>query len=497
MLILKKFTKKYGMKHLVFAILITVIQLNGLGQDQQLTQWVNDFSSAQSLNHGSVSIAIRDKDGVIIAGKNQETSLPTASTAKLFSTASALEILGPDYKAKTRLYIEGDITKEGELNGNIWIRGGGDPSLGSKYFHDDEDRLTFLAQWAEKIKAHGIKKINGAVIADASEFGYVSAPDSWTWNDMGNYYGASPSGLTVMDNTLEYHFKTSNYQGGKTEITEIQPPIDGLKIINEVTSENIKYDNSYIYGAPFSLDRIATGSLPMGRSDFVVKGSLPDPELAIAQMLAEELLSKGVTTSELAKAKRQFHDLKIDYSQMKLIHTETGASIQEIITLTNFKSINLFAEHLLCLIAYENGQIGSVNNGVKFSMNYWKGRINTDGLNLTDGSGLSRSNGISASHLTALLHYMNTTSKYKDLFYKSLPVSGESGTLKSLCKGQKGEGKIHAKSGTMNRIKSYAGYIESGSGKHYTFAIITNNFEGSVSGIKREMEVLLNSISGL
>lgn len=483
------------MKHLVLLILLVVTQINVFSQDKQLEEWVNEFASSSTLSNGSVSIVIRDQNGEIVAEKNAATSLPTASTAKLFSTASALEILGPDYKAKTRIYVEGNITPEGELNGNIWIRGGGDPSLGSKYFNDDDERMQFLKEWAKVIKENGIKKINGGIITDASAFGYVSAPDDWTWNDMGNYYGAAPSGLTLLDNIVEYHFKTSSYEGGQTELLETVPAIEGLNIINKVTSENIKYDNCYIYGAPYSLDRIATGGLPMGRSDFVVKGSIPDPELALARWLDQELMIKGIHTSELPKGKRQFSQVNVDYSKMKLIHTEYGATIQDIITLTNHMSINLFAEHLICLVAYENGEIGSVHNGVNYCLNYWKNKINTDGLYLMDGSGLSRSNGISASHLTDLLHYMKTKSKFKSEFYESLPVSGESGTLKSLCRNEKGHGRIHAKSGTMQRIKSYAGYIESSSGHQFTFAVIANNFDGSVSGIKREMEYLFNKIS--
>lgn len=485
------------MKHLFLLILLLTGTFIIHGQSKQLDQWINDFASEAVFSHASVSITLRDENGSIIGGKNSETALPTASTAKLFSTASALEILGPDYKAKTRIYIDGVISEDGILNGNVWIRGGGDPTLGSKYFGKEEDRLKFLKDWITALKNKGVKKINGAVIADASEFGYISAPDAWAWNDMGNYYGASPSGLTFADNTLEYHFKTSNYQGGKTEITRISPEINGLQIINQVTSENIKFDNCYVYGAPFSTVRIATGSLPMGRSNFVVKGSLPDPELSLGELLYDELLVYGITTSEPVKSRRQYPEMKVDYNKLTLVHTETGRSIQEIITLTNHKSINLYAEHLLCLIAYEKGKTGSVNEGVKYCMDYWKGKINTEGLYLTDGSGLSRSNGISSSHLSELVYYMNSKSRYKDQFYASLPISGESGTLKSLCNGQKAHGKFHAKSGTMNRIKSYAGYIESASGKQYSFAIIVNNFEGSVSGVKSKMEVLLNNISSL
>lgn len=485
------------MKRFALLILLLFIGIETYAQKERVENYVSEFVNDQDFDHASISITIRDHDGNIIGGENSYTSLPSASTAKLFATASALEILGPDYKAKTRIYIEGEVSSEGILNGNIWIRGGGDPTLGSKYFSDASQKDKFINEWVKAISAKGIKGIKGAVIADASEFGYLSTPDAWTWNDMGNYYGAGPSGLTVFDNTVEYHFKTNKYNGGSSEITEFSPPVPGLRVINNVTSANISYDNSYIYGAPYSLDRIATGSLPMGRSEYIVKGSLPDPELTVGELLYDALLDEGITCQEITRSMRTMPNLKPSYDKMTLIHTEYGKTLKEIIKLTNYKSINLFAEHLVCLIAYEKGMIGSVNNGIEYISNYWKSKIDTKGLYLTDGSGLSRSNGISSSHLTDLLQYMQDKSKYAKEFYASLPVSGESGTLRSLCRNEKGHGKIHAKSGTMNRIKSYAGYIESSTGKHFTFAVIVNNFEGSVSSVKKNMEVLFNGLSTL
>lgn len=497
MLILQKFNKNNSMKGFALLILLLFIGIETYSQKEEVEKFVSEFVNDHDLHHASISITIRDHDGNIIGGENNYTSLPTASTAKLFATASALEILGSDYKAKTRVYVEGEITSEGILNGNIWIRGGGDPTLGSKYFNDASKKDDFIDEWVKAISSKGIKGIKGAVIADASEFGYLSTPDAWTWNDMGNYYGAGPSGLTVFDNTVEYHFKTNKYSGGTSEITKISPPVIGLRVINNVTSANISYDNSYIYGAPYSLDRIATGSLPMGRSDFIVKGSLPDPELTVGELLYDALLDKGITCQEGVRPMRSMPEVKPDYTKMSLVHTQYGQPLQEIIKLTNYKSINLFAEHLVCLIAYEKGMVGSVNNGIDFISNYWSSKIDTKGLYLTDGSGLSRSNGISSAHLTDLLQYMHNKSKYSKEFYASLPVSGESGTLKSLCKNETGHGRIHAKSGTMNRIKSYAGFIESSTGKHFTFAIIVNNFEGSTSNIKHKMEILFNKLSAL
>ena len=97
---------------------------------------VKSFAGKVGMEHASISIHVIDlSDGSVVAKYNPERTLPTASTAKLFSTGTALDILGPKHKAETRIYIDGNIDSNGVLNGNIWIRGGGDASIGSTYFN--------------------------------------------------------------------------------------------------------------------------------------------------------------------------------------------------------------------------------------------------------------------------------------------------------------------------------------------------------------------------
>jgi D-alanyl-D-alanine carboxypeptidase/D-alanyl-D-alanine-endopeptidase (penicillin-binding protein 4) len=157
------------------------------------------------------------------------------------------------------------------------------------------------------------------------------------------------------------------------------------------------------------------------------------------------------------------------------------------------RSVNLFAEHMLNLIGYEKRKNGSTSTGLSVLENYWSSRINTDGLYINDGSGLSRSNAISAAHFTQLLKYMHS-STYAEEFKNSLPVAGVSGTLKSVCNGQAAHGKLRAKSGSMTRIKSYAGFIETTSGQTLAFALIVNNFDGSSNTLKQKMESLFNQM---
>ena len=456
----------------------------------ELNKFVNDTKHA----HASVSVNVIDiETNKTIISHNPKLRLATASTAKLFSTSTALEVLGKDFRAKTRMYYDGNIDSMGVLHGNIWIRGGGDPSFGSKYFPKEKP---VFDEWVNAIKKLGIKKIDGAIIGDASEFDYNGAPDGWSWSDLGNYYGAGASGLTIHDNLIELHFKTSSKVGRVSRITKTVPVVPGLKFKNYVLSSQKRGDNSYIYGAPFSLDRFITGTLPVSNNDFIVKGSLPDPELQFANELFIAINNQSIAINAGYKAIRTIdrEKFKNDYSKMVLIHTHKGEKLIDILKITNHKSINLYAEHMLYLISHQKNNFGSIEGGLKIIQSKWSEEKGFHGLKVKDGSGLSRTNAISSENYTTLLYWMNL-SKKAESFFSTLPVAGKSGTLKSLCKGQSGQGKVFAKSGTMSGIKSYAGYIHSVSGKKYAFALIVNNHLGSTREVKRKMGLLLNKLS--
>jgi D-alanyl-D-alanine carboxypeptidase/D-alanyl-D-alanine-endopeptidase (penicillin-binding protein 4) len=158
------------------------------------------------------------------------------------------------------------------------------------------------------------------------------------------------------------------------------------------------------------------------------------------------------------------------------------------------RSINHFAEQLVCLISYKKNGDGAYEKGMKEIERHWAQKIDSKGLFLKDGSGLSRTNGVSAYHFCELLRAMELSTQ-KDVFLASLPVSGKSGTLFNLCRNQPGQGKVTAKSGTMARIKSYSGYVLTQSGNRLAFAIILTNFSGTSSGAGSWIEKILNQLA--
>lgn len=480
----------------IVSIILLLLFSQSLNAQTRLELAKNVLLSDPELAHASIGLCVIDMStGQKIIENNATTVLPPASTVKLFATASAIEMLGTSYQPSTRIYASYPINSSGKIEGNLFIRGGGDVSLGSRYYNADGKENTFIQKWVDSLYSLGLRSIQGDVIGDGSEFGYKGAPDGWNWADMGNYYGAGPSGLPIYDNMLRYYFKVAGSVGSTAELIKTFPFVEGLQFKSYIYGRKGGGDNSYIYGAPYSLDRFGTGYLPVKSNPFVVKSTLPDPELQFAIEFYNALKAKGISISGKAKAARKenLSSAAIRYSSYTLLYAHKGASVSSIAYWTNMKSVNLFAEELVCWIGYKTAGDGSTETGLRKVKGYWNSRINTSGLFLTDGSGLSRSNAVSPQHFCELLRYMHTSSNAK-AFKETLPIAGVSGTLSTVCYNQAAHGKIRAKSGTMKRIKAYAGYAETNSGKQLAFAIILNNYSCTSEGALAKIEKVMNAM---
>jgi D-alanyl-D-alanine carboxypeptidase/D-alanyl-D-alanine-endopeptidase (penicillin-binding protein 4) len=478
----------YGFFVLIFNVLFVFSQNN-------VEKSILIFASESVNKSSAISFLARDvQNGEKIAEYNPLNPITSASTTKLFSTATAFELLGKDKKSVTRIYLKGKVDADGVLHGDIWIRGGGDVSLGSRFFSEPARELDFLNAWSDSLILKGIKKIDGAIIADASEFGYKGVPDGWNEADIGNYYGAGAGGLNFFDNTIKLYFKTGA-AGAKTQLVDVFPKVPGLNISNYVLSANVAEDNSYVHGLPFSLERKATGKLPVNQNKYLVKGSMPDPEFLIAHEFVRVINLKGIAVLNGAKSLRINKLEKPSYNNdFKLLFQQESKTVKDIAYWTNLKSVNLFAEGLLNWIGYFSNGNGSTESGLKVMMDFWTNKINTNGLIIKDGSGLSRLDAISAMHFCELLKYMYSSDNYLD-FRATLPIAGQTGTIRNLCKGGAGEGRVYAKSGTINNVKAYSGYVDSKSGKKIAFAFIVNNFNCSSSVITSKMENVLNALA--
>lgn len=477
-----------------FAFLLILWLTNGLyGQTVQelLTQYLNDPHISKAQN-SVLAIDLNTGDTLLNFQSNLATI--TASTTKVFSTAMALELLGLDHRFSTECYLEGTV-KDSVLKGNVWIRGLGDVSFGSRYFHAEGEEGKGFTELVQMIKEQGIRSIEGFIYIDGSAFGYEGTPRGWSAWDAGNYYGAFPAGLNFYDNSVNYFFATGK-PGRKARFLYAYPKQTQLQLQHNILSAKVKGDNSNIQGEAYNQFRLATGKLPSYQSSFRVRGSVADPELNFADAFGNACITGGLIPARGVVSVRSRNITIPDYDALVKVAKIEGRTVGEIVQWTNGKSVNFFAEGLLNGVAYQYTGCGSNSNGLKVYRQYLASRMDTAGLKLFDGSGLSRDNRISASHLCSILSYVYRSNFY-DAFKNSLPVAGKSGTIKDLCLGQAGENRVSAKSGTMTGIKSYAGYVNTVSGRTLVFTLISSGYTCPQSHVKNLMQGLLNGLAAL
>lgn len=400
-------------------------------------------NNRSNLDHAIVGIyAIHTETGEVLLDKNSHISLTPASCMKVVTTAAALHVLGEATRFETELEYDGFIDQDNTLRGNLYIRGGGDPCLGSDRISGALSWKEQVDVWADAVRNLGIERIEGKVIGDAGKWEKALAVPSWSWEDLGNYYGAGACALSFHENCYSLIFGPGSDLGERGSILRTEPPLPLLLLENEVTIGPAgSGDRACIYGSEFSPIQFIRGTIPASVEEFAIRGSLPDPAGSAANLLSQQLERNGISL------KRQ--DLTPQNNRVSF-HTTYSPTVGEIIHSTNRQSINLYAEHLL----KEMGE-GSTTSGVQAVTSFWHFQgIDLAGFHMVDGSGLSRKNLITTKQLVEILVKMKKSSFFS-LFFESLPEK---------------EGRVRAKEGTMSLVKGCAGYTD-----NIAFAILVNN----------------------
>jgi serine-type D-Ala-D-Ala carboxypeptidase/endopeptidase (penicillin-binding protein 4) len=472
------------MKKNILIILLSFLLLPVFSQEKAFKSFLAD----SVMQHAAVSFLIMDSDsGKIVFEHNSGKSLIPASVMKLITTSAALELLGPDHTFKTSIGYTGKISRLFKtLDGNIIIKGGGDPSLGSINF--EEYYAGFTDKWITELQKLRIKDVTGRVITDDSYFDYLPVPAKWLWEDAGNYYGAGAYGLSIFDNTYEIHLSVST-DTTQLFITGITPAECRFEFSNWLTAAGTA-DKGYVFAAPYSTNGWLAGTLPSNLKDFTLKASIADPPLIMSKLIDQKLRDAGITVkNEPSTARLIQSPIK---AEVRTISEITSPPLDEIIEVLNHESVNLYAEHLVKEIGKVYGKSGSTEKGIQCITEFLNlSGISTEGLFIEDGSGLSPLNAINAEGIVALLYFMKMKGKYFNEFYSSLPEAGKEGTLKNRFTDPVFESNLRAKSGSMTRVRSYAGYFKSASGKEMIFCILVNNFQGTHNVIIHHIEEIL------
>ena len=440
------------------------------------------------------SLVVKDvQEGRTVYSYDTDRLQSPASVLKTVATATALEILGEDYRYPTTLEYDG-ILENGTLEGNLYIKGSGDPSLGSSHFAPGQNK--FLSTWIAALQKAGIKHITGSVISDESIFDTEGVSIKWLREDMGNYYAPGSYGISIFDNMYKLSLQTGA-AGTRPVLKGTEPDIPFIRFKNYLKAAPVSSDSAYIIGAPLDDVRYLYGVLPANREAYVLKGDIPDPALYLARYLTDQLQQKGIRVDGSPSCYRiEVEENRWKKGERKEIVTTYSPTLREIASICNHVSHNLYADALVKTVGLQykprrNEMISSFGRGVQVVKEYWEKKgLDVFPLRMNDGSGLAPADKVSAGFMGELLVYMATESAVSDAFIASLPQAGIEGSVRNFLKGSKLQGKAHLKSGGITGVRSYAGYITK-DGKTYAVAVFSNNYSCPMSRMTRALEKLL------
>lgn len=476
---------------IVLLCLLICLHLLAGAQTPAPVKWL---LQAPYMRGASFSLVVKDvQEGRTVYSYDTDRLQSPASVLKTVATATALEILGEDYRYPTTLEYDG-ILENGTLEGNLYIKGSGDPSLGSSHFALGQNK--FLSTWIAALQKAGIKHITGSVISDESIFDTEGVSIKWLREDMGNYYAPGSYGISIFDNMYKLSLQTGA-AGTRPVLKGTEPDIPFIRFKNYLKAAPVSSDSAYIIGAPLDDVRYLYGVLPANREAYVLKGDIPDPALYLARYLTDQLQQKGIRVDGSPSCYRiEVEENRWKKGERKEIVTTYSPTLREIASICNHVSHNLYADALVKTVGLQykprrNEMISSFGRGVQVVKEYWEKKgLDVFPLRMNDGSGLAPADKVSAGFMGELLVYMATESAVSDAFIASLPQAGIEGSVRNFLKGSKLQGKARLKSGGITGVRSYAGYITK-DGKTYAVAVFSNNYSCPMSRMTRALEKLL------
>ena len=495
-------------------------------QPTKLAKTIATILSDPAVARAHWGISVVTLDGKPIYALNDQQYFQPASNAKLFTTAAALALLGPDFTLKTYVVAEGPIT-DGTLSGSLHLIGGGDPTLSGRAYpyssHTDRANppLQPLNDLAAQVAASGIRALDGTIVADDTLFAFERYGQGWAQDDLMWDYGAPVSALTINDN-IRYLTLTPGAAAGDPVAATWNPPLpdDSTTLHKEATTspeggqQHLGLDRQ-----PDQAFLRAYGTIPAGSKPANFEIAVQDAAKLAGDGFAQVLAAHGVTvnpaiqvshrlsgdTQIFEKEAQQTLALKPFSSGQSLPFTPTlGAKIvaqrtspplSQIVAVTNKVSQNLHAEILLRLLGKAEGDDGSVAQGARVVRQFLvSAGVQPEDFYFYDGSGLSPQDVITPRAATTLLTYASRQ-PWGNAYRASLPVGGVDGTLENRFKQVPLKGNVFAKTGTLAEVHALSGYVTAASGRTLVFSILCNDHSPVTDTTRAAMDSVVAAIA--
>jgi serine-type D-Ala-D-Ala carboxypeptidase/endopeptidase (penicillin-binding protein 4) len=438
---------------------------------------------AEPASKGEWGLLVADAEtGQTLYEQNAAKYFVPASNMKLFTTALALDKLGADFRFHSTLESAGVISAEGELSADLVLVGRGDPNLSNRKFpfnlkeEFDGPPEKALGELADALVAKGIKQISGDVIGDDSYFPRERYPNGWEIDDMVWEYGAAVSAIVVNDNTVTVTL-TPGPAAGDAVQGVVLPRTPDFLVDNEVTTSaaNVKPDLT-LTREPGAHLVIVRGTLPEKSAPRKLLLAIEEPALHAATLLKVLLEQRGVQVDGGVRARHEA--ITAEGITPAVLAEHVSIPLGDSVKLVNKISQNLHTEVLLRTAMRQAGTWNSFDDVAKFAADFYaKAGIAPEDIIQTDGSGLSRHDMVTPRAMLSLLRYAQTRPWFES-FFASLPVAGVDGTLEERMKNTPAAGRVHAKTGSVEHVRTMSGFADTAGGRRLAFSFMTNNEYG-------------------
>jgi serine-type D-Ala-D-Ala carboxypeptidase/endopeptidase (penicillin-binding protein 4) len=478
-----------------------------------LKKQIEAILAQPDLSRGFLGVEIVSlRTGKPIFSLNADKMFTPASNTKLFTTAAALALIGPEYKFRTTLETSGSLDKYGRLTGDLLLVGRGDPNLSGRELpyntrtQRNSDPIRVLEKLADELVQKGVKYVDGDIVADDSYFAFERYGEGWSQDDLVWPDGAPVSALTVNDNVIFVQILPGARAGDKAFVS-VTPFADYYTIDNRMLTTPAGTGRKiYINREPGSTTLTLWGTMPMDDTGVNEGLSIEDPAEFAANVFRHLLEVRGIAvygkqrtrhtdlaslstfTSVVIASSRGGDEHSLTSPAGPLVLAEyQSPPLSEDVEVINKVSQNLHAEILLRLLGREKGTGGTVQGGLEVLHGFLNNAgVSGDEYVFFDGSGLSRQNLVTPHAVVGLLSYAATQPWGKE-FHDSLPVAGVDGSLADRFKDMVPYAHVYAKTGSLGGVKTLSGYAITATGDEIAFSILANNY--SLPG-KRVNEII-------
>ena len=392
---------------------------------------------------------------------NADVSMNPASTMKLVTTYAALEMLGPTHQWKTEFYTDGTLSN-GILQGNLYLKGGGDPKL-------NMEKLWLLMR---DLRANGVQQITGDLVLDRSFFEQPQLPvfDD-DGNDKNKPFLVKPDSLMVNLKALRF---VARNDAGKVLIS-VEPPIASIRIDNQVKAVNTKQCTGDVRYNPVTQ---ADGSVLVTVSGQLADGCNSQTYLSLLDHATYTAGAVRAIWKELGGSIQGQNRQAAVPKNAKLLARAYSPDLAEIIRDINKYSNNTMAQQLFLSLGaqFRSDADGDDAKAAQRVIRQWlaKKGITAPHLVMENGSGLSRAERVSAREMAQMLQAA-WKSPYAAEFISSLPIAGKDGTMRKRLKTTAMNGQAHIKTGTLNTVRAISGFSRDNNGHTWAVVAILND----------------------